>query len=588
MNMRRASQQLTPAAPPPAKIASLVAVGAFTLAAVNLIAVIPFRWAPHLLVSPTSVERHYDGRVVLTLVGVGLLFLANQLRKQKRRAWQVAVVLAAVATLVHMLRPDDHVAAVVSSLLLVGLVAARRTFVVPGDRFSVRRCLRASTLYFVAVFAYGIVALWLMRHQLDPDPTLTGMLRTVFAGLVGAEGAYEYTRSFWPAVFELSLLMLGTLGGVIAAIMLFRPYVHRHCHDPADYARARELVDRFGDDTLSYFALREGKTHFFSSDGRAMIAYCYRGGYALASGDPVGDPASIPLVVDEFLAMCADHGWGVAVLAARESDAAMYTSRGLHSYYLGDEAIVDCETFSLVGRPIRKVRQSVHRLEKAGYTFELVDAAAAESLSADYVRVTRRWQGKAPDRGFTMALGRFADADDGGCLVAVTRDEAGEARGFLHLVPFSGDRPGYSLDAMRRDPSSPNGLMEYMVVECIQALRERGASRLSLNFAAFARLLHGDASLTPFQRLQRWVVLRFNPYFQIESLYTFNRKFMPEWQSRCIYYDDRWNVVRIGILYGEVETLVNIPPLRRLVTPSANRVRRGRSGSPAGLPVPAD
>lgn len=109
---------------------------------------------------------------------------------------------------------------------------------VPGDRFSVRRCLRASTLYFVAVFAYGIVALWLMRHQLEPDPTLTGMLRTVFAGLVGAEGAYEYTRSFWPAVFELSLLMLGTLGGVIAAIMLFRPYVHRHCHDPADYASA--------------------------------------------------------------------------------------------------------------------------------------------------------------------------------------------------------------------------------------------------------------------------------------------------------------------------------------------------------------
>lgn len=586
--MRRASPRTPTAGPPPAKTASLLAVATFTLASVNLLAVIPFRWAPHVLVSPTSVERHHDGRLALLLVGVGLLFLANQLRKQKRRAWQVAVVLAAVAAAVHMLRPNDEVATGVSVVVLAGLVAAHRTFVVPGDRLSMGRCLRVGALYLGAVVAYGMVVLWLMRNQLDPDPTVPGMLRTVFSGLVGADGVYEYSRPFWPALFELSLVILGTVGGLIAAVLLFRPYVHRHRHDPADYERARGLVDRYGDDTLSYFALRDGKTPFFSSDGRAMIAYCYRGGYALASGDPVGDPDSISLVVDEFLDMCAEHGWGVAVLAAREDDADMYTSRGLHSYYLGDEAIVDCESFSLVGRPIRKVRQSVHRLEKAGYTFEMMAAADAESLSADYTRVTRRWQGRAPDRGFTMALGRFADVADCDCLVAVARDASGEARGFLHLVPFGGERPGYSLDAMRRDPASPNGLMEYMVVECIEALRRRGASRLSLNFAAFARLLHGDASLTPFQRLQRWVVLRFNPYFQIESLYSFNRKFLPEWQSRCIYYDDRWNVVRIGILYGEVETLVNVPPLRRLVTPSGAPSRRARRHGARGLPAAAE
>lgn len=555
------------ASPQPAKLASVLAVATFTLAAVNLVAIAPFRWAPHVLVSPTTVQRNPDDRIVLLLVGIGLVFLANQLRKQKRRAWQVAVVLATVSSIVHLMRPQDRLAAVLSVTVLLALVCTRRTFGIPGDRLSVNGCLKVASLYFASVLLYGIVALWLMRNDLDPDPTLPGMLRTVVAGLVGAEGAYEYSRTFLPALFDLSLVLLGSVGAVIAAVMLFRPYVHRHRHDPRDYSRAQALVDRFGSDTLSYFALRDGKSYFFSSDGRAMVPYCYRGGYALASGDPVGDPASMPLVLDEFVQMCRDHGWGVAFLAAREENAEMYTSRGLHSYYLGDEAIVDCESFSLVGRPIRKVRQSVHRLEKAGYSFEVLDAAAAEALSDDFARVTRRWQGKAPDRGFTMALGRFASEGDGECLVAVARDADGIARGFLHLVPFGGERPGFSLDAMRRDPDSPNGLMEYMVVRCIEAARERGASRLSLNFAAFARLLHGDAELTRFQRLQRWVVLRFNPYFQIESLYTFNRKFLPQWQSRCIFYDDRWNAVRIGILYGEVETLVHIPLLRRLVTP---------------------
>lgn len=573
--MRQAAPRPPNLAAPPAKTASLLAVAAFTLAAVNLIAVLPLRWAPRVLLSPVAVQRHHDGRLVLLLVGIGLVFLANQLRKQKRRAWQVGVVLASVSAIVHVVRPHDSVAAAMSLVVLAALVVSRRTFSVPGDRVSVGRCVKIGALYFGSVLAYGLVVLWLMRHTLEPDPTLPGMLGTVFAGLVGVDGAYEYSRSFWPATFELSLVALGTIGGVISAVLLFRPYVHRHRHDPHDYARARDLVDRYGNDTLSYFSLRDGKTHFFSSDGRAMIAYCYRGGYALASGDPVGDPASVGLVVDEFLGMCREHGWGVAFLAAREQDSEIYTSRGLHAYYLGDEAIVDCERFSLVGRPIRKVRQSVHRLEKAGYTFEMLDAADAGPLSADYAEVTRRWQGKAPDRGFTMALGRFADGDDDRCLVAVARDSDGAARGFLHLVPFGGDRPGYSLDAMRRDPASPNGLMEYMVAECIEALRDRGASRLSLNFAAFARLLHGDVTLSPFQRLQRWVVLRFNPYFQIESLYTFNRKFLPEWQPRAVFYDDRWNVVRVGILYSEVETLVNVPPLSRLVTPSSAPAHAG-------------
>ena len=78
------------------------------------------------------------------------------------------------------------------------------------------------------------------------------------------------------------------------------------------------LVHTYGSDTLAYFALRDDKSFFFSSDGEAMIAYTYIGGYALASGDPIGRPESLDVVLDEFLAMCRQRGWE-ALLAVREA-----------------------------------------------------------------------------------------------------------------------------------------------------------------------------------------------------------------------------------------------------------------------------
>ena len=54
-------------------------------------------------------------------------------------------------------------------------------------------------------------------------------------------------------------------------------------------------------------------------------------------------------MLDEFLAFCREQGWGVAFLAVREADAPLYRERGMHGVYLGDEAIIRCDTFTLEG-----------------------------------------------------------------------------------------------------------------------------------------------------------------------------------------------------------------------------------------------
>ena len=127
-------------------------------------------------------------------------------------------------------------------------------------------------------------------------------------------------------------------------------------------------MDAYGSDSLSFFALRRDKSYLFSPSRRAFLAYRVVAGTALVSGDPVGAEAEIDDLLAELRRVVSAHGWRLAVVGASEEHLDRYRALGLKPVPMGEEAVLRPETFSLEGRAIRKVRQSVSRLRKAGYT----------------------------------------------------------------------------------------------------------------------------------------------------------------------------------------------------------------------------
>ncbi len=550
---------------PPIMAALIAVVGIVTV--VSAIPLSERGLGPARIITPWSMrEVSHSGAL---LVGVFLLYLATQLRRRKRRALQTTMLMLAIATVGHLFKGPDLVDAAIPFVALCLLAYFHESFAAQSDPPSLTRLFRFVPIYLGLVLLYGIVTLSIAHNHLSPSPTLWGVIQTTLRGLIGSPGIYVYDKAYLTRVFQPSLQLFGILGAGFCLFLFFRPIVQRPTHTQTDWERARSLVRTYGWDTLAYFSLRPDKNFFFSSDGQAMIAYAYLGGYALASGDPIGNPNSIKLVIAEFLAMCRRRAWGVAFLATREADKELYKQHNLHTQYLGDEAVIDCQKFNLEGRSIRKVRQSVTRLTKAGYTFELMSSVdVSDRLRDQLVEISEKWRGKAPERGFGMTLGRFIPRDDPACLVAIARDDTQTPRGFFHLVPCFGDKPGYSLDIQRRHPDTPNGLTEYMVAQTAQHLKERGMHRLSMNFAAFARVLNENKDqLTRWQRMQGALIRRFNPWFQIESLYQANKKYFPDFVPRCIYYDKIRHAPRITLLYVEAEAIVRIPIVSKFLMP---------------------
>ena len=462
-------------------------------------------------------------RVGALAFGLGLVVLSRSLARRRHRAWQLAVAVVVASAVTHLAKGLDVEEAAISLGLLAALVVYRRRFDVPGDPSSVRPLL-------------GLVAVVL----------------AVVAVVVGI----DLRGVDLPDRASDVLTAFGLLTGFAALFLWLRPTAYKVRQTVGERRIARALVDAYGQDSLSFFALRRDKSYFFSPTRRSFLAYRVVAGAALVSADPVGDEEEFDSLLAEFRRVTRAHGWRLAVLGASEQHLERYRRLGLRAIAIGEEAVLRPSEFSLEGRPIRKVRQSVSRLTKAGYTLRVVPADEAdETLRAELDAVSEAWLGNQPERGFTMSID---DLYVPGTVFAIATCENGNVGGFLHLAPTLAGG-GWSLSTMRRAPETPNGLTEFLIVETLAWAKEHEVTEVSLNFCVFTGFLSPEKAVTLPRRLFRRALLAADNVFQLERLYAFNRKFFPEWRPRYLCLERLSDLPVVGLAYLHVEQLL-MPP----------------------------
>ena len=536
-----------------------------------------------------------DGRVAVhvisVVVGLAMIVVAPALSHRKQRAWAVAVGLFSIAAAAAILKGPHPIAGLMAVAMLVALVACREAFPARSDPGSFLAIVRFVPLYLAGVLVFGVLSLVLQQDRITPALSVDGVLETVFGGLVGLDGPYTYQGRFLSEFYPAALLTLGLLGILTVSLLAYRAIADHGAPTPEQRRRARAIVRAWGSDTLAPFALRPDKSYFFTADGEAMVAYTFVAGYALVSADPIGPPGCTARALDEFLAFCRERAWKIAFLAVREGDLPLYRARGFHGVYMGDEAVIACDTFTLEGSAMKPVRKAVSRIGR-DHTFSLMrETDVSPAMVTELNAIRERWRGKAPERGFTMELGRKVGVEQPDFLIAVAYDAAHHPVGFLRLVPCYGPDPAYSLDLMQRDPAAPNGLTEFLIASSALALGDRGFRRLSMNFAAWGRLFDEDIELSLLQRMARALIALGNPFFQIRSLRVFNEKFQPMWLPRSIVVEDASAAPKVGLLYASVEGFVRLPLVGRYLVPRTEpepepltprrrpRARRAATGS---------
>jgi lysyl-tRNA synthetase class 2 len=551
---RPGSPVAVPPIPQRSRVPRLAAAVAVLAGVINLVsALLPAerdRLRLLAMMVPGAVSR--GATVAVAAAGVGLLLLAGGLRRRHRAAWLATVGLLAGSAVLHVVKGLDVEEALVEAFLAGLLSGQAGCFPGRAARGERPGVLGPALTVAAATLAYGTLGLIANDRDVRADLGLVGMVTQVGRMATGL-GAGVPLEGRFGRLFPASVAAVLYVGLLIVAARGLAPALVRRSADPGLAAAVAA-----SDDSLAYFALRDDRATVQAGD--ALITYGTVGSVALAAGDPLGPPAQWPAAIAAFLDQAAAQGRIAAVLGCGEAAATAWRTAGLFSVYLGDEAVLGLDRFSLEGRGVRIARQSWHRACRAGYSASACRARELEpAQAAALAELSRRWRGGAAERGFSMALGRLFDRRDPDTLVVAATDGQGRLRGFLHFVPWGAD--GASLDVMRRDRAAPSWLNDFLVVEAARSLPRLGLRRLSLNFSFLrAVLAAGAASDAPLRlRLARWLLQRLSGAFQIETLYRFNRKFAPDWQPRYLAVEAPEALPQVALAILRAEGLLSLP-----------------------------
>ena len=493
---------------------------------------------------------HSTAFATQTFTGVAMVILGRGLIRRKRRAWILSLIIFTINLVSDFARINRHpLQIVVAAVFIILLITFRKEFYAISDPQTKWLPLIGFVLAFIVMFSIGVLIL-LNRHRdsFVGNPSIWNIILTVVEGFFGLAGPIEFINSRTSDYVETTLAALGIFILLVPLALYFRRVKPLPKMSDEDIEIVRKLIKHDTDqDSLGYFATRRDKSVIWTENKKAGIAYRVESGVMLASGDPFGEFSLWPDAIDAFLEEARLHAWTPAVMGASDRGGEVWVEHAnMTAFDIGDEAIIKVKDFTLEGRPMANVRQMVNRIKRKGYVAYTARWSDLDTnIRVELRGLAKKWRYGVPERGFSMSMDRFGEDIDGDAVITIAT-LGDEIKGLLYFVPWANE--GISLDRMQRDREADAGVNELLIVQTVEWARENKIESISLNFAAFRSLFERAEKISagPITRGSRNLIRFLSNFFQVESLYRFNAKFDPEWQTRYLVYPKAIDIAKIG------------------------------------------
>ncbi|HAH26128.1 MAG TPA: lysylphosphatidylglycerol synthetase family protein [Prolixibacteraceae bacterium] len=524
----------------------------FTLGIINIISVITPAIHERVLRLHNFIpmEAITVSNFFVLFAGVFLLLTAVFMLKGLRNAWWIALFLSIISGIGHLTKAIDYEEATAALLVILMLWFSRKEYHIKSNPRLNTIGILTALLSIAAVLIYGTIGFYFLdKRHFNIDFNIWQSIRYTFQNyfLVGSADLVPSSR--FAKNFLLSINVCGFLSISFLFYTIIRPFILKGSADPEELLKANSMLEKFGQSGLDYFKTYVDKMVFIPEGLDSFIGYRIAGNYAVVLENPVAETTEkMKQCIVLFDRFCQDNGLKSIYYRVPEESLPIYKSLGKKSLFMGQEGIVDLNTFSLEGGKNKALRNGLNKVSERGFKCTVHTPLLKDGLMQKLKAVSDEWLESTDRNEIVFSQGMFIWEELKQQTVITLENTEEKVIAFLNIIPDYAPGEG-TYDLIRKTNDAPNGVMDFLLVELFKYLKSQNYSSANLGFAPLSGLNDPHTFPEKSMKFAYEKIRSFSPY---KGLRNFKEKFFPVWHNKYLIYTNDYDLLQVPAVLTKV------------------------------------
>jgi phosphatidylglycerol lysyltransferase len=481
------------------------------------------------------------------IAGLFLLVTAAFMLRGLRTAWWFAVGLSIISVFGHITKGIDYEEAAIALIIIGSLVGTRKQYYVKTNPRLGTVGIQTAMLSMAAVMLYGIVGFYFLdKRHFHIDFNLFQSFRYTLQNyfLIGSSDLIPrdaFARDF---IYLIKISGFASISFLIYSLV--RPYVFKITPTEEERARAKYLTHQFGCSALDFFKTYSDKFIFAPAGINAYISYRVSRNFAVVLEDPVAENKDeMKNCVIAFGKYCYDNGLKEIYYRVPKESLPVYRELSRKSLFLGQEGVVDLETFTLEGGEKKSIRNALNKIREQGYTTHVNTPPLRDGLIQKLKAVSDEWLRLTDRDEIIFSQGMFVEKEIKEQTVISIENKEEKIIAFLNIIPDYVKNEG-TYDLLRKTSDAPNGIMDHILVELFKYFKSTGIRYVNLGFAPMSGL--NDPHNFP-EKSMKFAYEKIRSFSHYKGQRDYKDKFNPQWNDKFLIYSNDYDLLQVpGVL----------------------------------------
>jgi phosphatidylglycerol lysyltransferase len=261
--------------------------------------------------------------------------------------------------------------------------------------------------------------------------------------------------SHFAKYFLISINISGLLSLSFLVYTILRPYFNKGNTGQEELDKAKILVEKFGMSALDYFKTYNDKIVYIPADLNAFVSFRTAAGFGVALENPVAeDKETMKKCIGLFDKYCFENGLKSVYYRVPEEDLRIYKGVSKKALFIGQEGIVDLDTFTLGGVKNKALRNAINKVIDEGYH----SSVHLPPVRMDYCRNLKsfdEWLSSTNRKEIALSSGMFIWEELKKQTIITVESPEEKVIAFMNIIPIIPCEATY--DLIRKTEDVPRG-----------------------------------------------------------------------------------------------------------------------------------